>query len=128
MLHVRCFIPVSQCLLNGCVETRDIVHTRQTIFSCRRDKLSYRIYHCWESTANSGSLSSVPYALRKSVEVEVYSMGRHGDPLAVLDARMRVRGVSGLRVSDMSAVPEIPAGNTNAPAMILGDRYADLVL
>ena len=55
-------------------------------------------------------------------------MGKDGDPLAVLDARMRVRGVSGLRVCDMSAVPEIPAGNTNAPAMMLGDRCADLVL
>ncbi len=55
-------------------------------------------------------------------------MGADGDPLAVLDARMRVRGVTGLRVCDMSAVPEIPAGNTNAPAMMLGDRCADLVL
>lgn len=55
-------------------------------------------------------------------------MGADGDPMAVLDARMRVRGIAGLRVCDMSAVPEIPAGNTNAPAMMLGDRCADLVL
>lgn len=55
-------------------------------------------------------------------------MGAEGDRMAVLDARMRVRGVSGLRVCDMSAVPEIPAGNTNAPAMVLGDRCADMVL
>jgi choline dehydrogenase-like flavoprotein len=55
-------------------------------------------------------------------------MGADGDPMAVLDSRMRVRGVSGLRICDMSAVPEIPAGNTNAPAMMLGDRCADLVL
>ena len=48
--------------------------------------------------------------------------------MAVLDARMRVRGIAGLRVCDMSAVPEIPAGNTNAPAMMLGDRCANLVL
>ncbi|WP_268884095.1 GMC oxidoreductase [Jannaschia marina] len=48
--------------------------------------------------------------------------------MAVLDARMRVRGIEGLRVCDMSAAPEIPAGNTNAPAMMLGDRCADLVL
>ncbi|MDH3662680.1 MAG: GMC oxidoreductase, partial [Alphaproteobacteria bacterium] len=39
-----------------------------------------------------------------------------------------VRGIAGLRVCDMSAVPQIPAGNTNAPAMMLGDRCADLVL
>ena len=55
-------------------------------------------------------------------------MGADGDPMAVLDARMRVRGIEGLRVCDMSAVPDIPAGNTNAPAMMLGDRCADLVL
>lgn len=55
-------------------------------------------------------------------------MGADGDEMAVLDAKMRVRGIEGLRVCDMSAVPEIPAGNTNAPAMMLGDRCADLVL
>ena len=55
-------------------------------------------------------------------------MGADGDAMAVLDAKMRVRGIAGLRVCDMSAVPQIPAGNTNAPAMMLGDRCADLVL
>ena len=55
-------------------------------------------------------------------------MGADGDPMAVLDARMRVRGIEGLRVCDMSAVPDINAGNTNAPAMMLGARCADLVL
>ena len=55
-------------------------------------------------------------------------MGPDGDPLAVLDARMRVRGIKGLRVCDMSAVPDINAGNTNAPAMMLGDRCADMIM
>jgi choline dehydrogenase-like flavoprotein len=55
-------------------------------------------------------------------------MGADGDPMAVLDARMRVRGLDGLRVCDMSAVPDINAGNTNAPAMMLGDRCADPLL
>ena len=55
-------------------------------------------------------------------------MGADGDNMAVLDARMRVRGIEGLRICDMSAVPEIPAGNTNALAMMLGDRCADLVM
>ena len=55
-------------------------------------------------------------------------MGADGDPMAVLDSRMRVRGVDGLRVCDMSAVPNINAGNTNAPAMMLGDRCADFIL
>jgi choline dehydrogenase-like flavoprotein len=55
-------------------------------------------------------------------------MGADGDRMAVLDARMRVRGVDNLRVADMSAVPNINAGNTNAPAMMLGDRCVDFIL
>ncbi|WP_417243173.1 GMC family oxidoreductase [Celeribacter sp.] len=55
-------------------------------------------------------------------------MGADGDKMAVLDAHLRVRGISGLRVCDMSAVPDINAGNTNAPAMMLGDRCADLIM
>ncbi len=55
-------------------------------------------------------------------------MGAAQDPLAVLDATMRVRGVDNLRVCDMSAVPNINAGNTNAPAMMLGDRCADFIM
>ena len=55
-------------------------------------------------------------------------MGADGDPMAVLDARMRVRGIQGLRVADMSAVPDINAGNTNAPAMMLGDRCAKFIM
>lgn len=55
-------------------------------------------------------------------------MGADGDPMAVLDSRMRVRGIEGLRVADMSAVPDINAGNTNAPAMMLGDRCADFIM
>ena len=55
-------------------------------------------------------------------------MGADGDRMAVLDARMRVRGIDNFRVADMSAVPNINAGNTNAPAMMLGDRCADFIL
>ncbi|MEL7528819.1 MAG: GMC oxidoreductase, partial [Pseudomonadota bacterium] len=42
--------------------------------------------------------------------------------------RLRVRGVENLRVCDMSAVPDINAGNTNAPAMMLGSRCAEFIL
>lgn len=55
-------------------------------------------------------------------------MGKDGDPMAVLDPRMRVRGVEGLRVCDLSAMPDINAGNTQAPAMMMGDRCADMIL
>ena len=55
-------------------------------------------------------------------------MGPTGDPMAVLDSRLRVRGVEKLRVCDLSAVPDIVAGNTNAPAMMMGSRCAELIL
>ena len=55
-------------------------------------------------------------------------MGADGDRMAVLDARMRVRGIDGLRVADMSACPNINAGNTTAPALMLGSRCADFVM
>jgi choline dehydrogenase-like flavoprotein len=52
-------------------------------------------------------------------------MGPDGDPLAVLDSRLRVRGIERLRVCDLSAMPDINAGNTNAPAMMMGARCAE---
>jgi choline dehydrogenase len=55
-------------------------------------------------------------------------MGADGDRMAVLDAAMRVRGIDNLRVADMSACPNINAGNTAAPAMMLGARCAEFIL
>ena len=48
--------------------------------------------------------------------------------MAALDSRMRVRGVERLRVCDLSAMPNINAGNTAAPAMMLGSRCAGFIL
>jgi choline dehydrogenase len=49
-------------------------------------------------------------------------------PGSVLDPQLRVRGVRGLRVADASALPHIPRANTNAPAIMVGERCADFVL
>jgi len=54
-------------------------------------------------------------------------MGPDGDPMSVVDARLRLRGVAGLRVIDCSVMPLIPSGNTNAPAMAVGSKAASLV-
>ena len=54
-------------------------------------------------------------------------MGPSHDPLAVLDARLRVRGIEGLRVIDCSAMPFLPSGNTHAPALALASRAADII-
>jgi choline dehydrogenase-like flavoprotein len=49
------------------------------------------------------------------------------DPLAVVDARLRVRGMERLRVIDASIMPTITSGNTNAPAMMIGEKGAAMV-
>jgi choline dehydrogenase len=49
-------------------------------------------------------------------------MGPDGDGMAVLDGRLRLRGIEGLRVIDASAMPFVPSGNTNAPTMALASR------
>ena len=54
-------------------------------------------------------------------------MGADGDKMAVLDAKMRVRGIENLRVCDLSVVPNINSGNTSAPAIMLGLRCGDLI-
>jgi choline dehydrogenase-like flavoprotein len=51
-------------------------------------------------------------------------MGPASDPLAVVDARLRVHGIAGLRVADASVMPNIVGGNTSAPATMIGERAA----
>ena len=50
------------------------------------------------------------------------------DGSAVLDPDLRVKGVSGLRVVDASVMPRLVSGNTNAPAIMIGEKAADLVM
>jgi choline dehydrogenase len=55
-------------------------------------------------------------------------MGRDDDPMAVLDARCRVRGLRGLRVVDAGAMPSITSGNTNSPTLMLAERAAEWIV
>ena len=55
-------------------------------------------------------------------------MGADDDPMAVVDSRLRVRGVPGLRIADASVMPRITSGNTNAPTLMIAERAAEWVL
>ena len=50
------------------------------------------------------------------------------DSASVVDERLRVHGIAQLRVADCSIMPQIVSGNTNAPAMMIGEKASDMVL
>lgn len=54
-------------------------------------------------------------------------MGPDSDPTAVVDARLRVKGVEGLRVADASIMPRVPSNNIQVPVMMIGEKCADMV-
>jgi choline dehydrogenase-like flavoprotein len=56
------------------------------------------------------------------------AMGPASDPRAVLDERLRVRGIERLRVIDASAMPRITSGNTNSPTIMIAEKGAAMVL
>jgi choline dehydrogenase len=52
-------------------------------------------------------------------------MGR--DAMSVVDSRLKVYGLQGLRVADGSIMPRVTTGNTMAPCVVIGERAADLI-
>ncbi len=54
-------------------------------------------------------------------------MGRDDDPMAVVDGKLHVRGVDGLRVVDASVFPDLVGGNINGPVIMVAERAADLI-
>jgi len=55
-------------------------------------------------------------------------MGPPTDPLAVVDPKLRVYGIQGLRVIDASIMPQITNGNINAPTIMIGEKGSDMII
>ncbi|KQM97253.1 glucose-methanol-choline oxidoreductase [Sphingobium sp. Leaf26] len=86
-----------------------------------------------EPGAQHQSDAEIDAALRRIVNTAYHPtgtcrMGPDSDPMAVVDNRLRVRGVAGLRVVDASVMPEIISGNTSAPTMMIAERAARFIL
>ena len=69
--------------------------------------------------------------VRNNAETTYHPVGTckmGSDPLAVVDRELRVHGIENLRVADASIMPTLTSGNTNAPAIMIGEKCAEMVL
>jgi choline dehydrogenase len=69
--------------------------------------------------------------VRNNAETTYHPVGTckmGSDPMAVVDRELRVHGIEGLRVADASIMPTLTSGNTNAPAIMIGEKCAEMVL
>lgn len=81
-----------------------------------------------DSVQSDADLLSYIRAEAESVYHPVGTCKMGSDDMSVVDARLRVHGIEGLRVADASIMPVITAGNTHAPAVMIAEKCADMLL
>lgn len=107
---------------------RGIELVRQVV---KQPALARHVVRELRPAAGDGSDRALEDYVRASIFGSYHQVGtcRMGnDPLAVVDAKLRVRGLVGLRIADASIMPTIPASNTNAAAIMVGEKASDLLL
>ncbi len=84
----------------------------------------------WAASADARSDDQLEHPIRQHADTVYHPVGtcRMGqDNMAVVDARLRVHGVPGLRVVDASVLPRIVSGNTNAPTIMIAEKATDWI-
>eukprot|EP01120_Amphizonella_sp_Union-15-10_P011447 TRINITY_DN4858_c0_g1_i1.p1 TRINITY_DN4858_c0_g1~~TRINITY_DN4858_c0_g1_i1.p1 ORF type:complete len:529 (-),score=76.78 TRINITY_DN4858_c0_g1_i1:58-1644(-) len=115
-----------EVLING------IELSRKILSSTAFDQIRGREIFPGEGVQPGDSASLIKY-IRNHVDtlyhpVGTCKMGPSSDSSAVVDTRLRVKGVSGLRVADASIMPVIVGGNTHAPVVMIGEKAADIII
>lgn len=110
-------------MLDGAEKMQSILEDR-ALAQYRSGKMLY--------TVRSGDRSGLEVDIRNRADTQYHpvgtcKMGPDSDPLAVVDARLRVRGIDGLRVADASIMPTLVGGNTNAPSIMIGEKAAAMM-
>jgi len=115
-------------------DPRDAAFLLDGIELLREIMASHRLNGVVTGELHPGSRFSDRTALARELPTRIHTVYhpvgtcRMGsDDRAVVDSELRVRGVDGLRVADASIMPSITGGNTNAPAMMIGERCAELM-
>ena len=111
-----------QLLLKGGQAQQRIMES--SAFSSVRGKMLYPV--------KSGDTQAMVEDIRNRADTQYHpvgscKMGPDSDPMAVVDAQLRVKGIAGLRVADASIMPTLIGGNTNAPSIMIGEKCADLI-
>jgi choline dehydrogenase len=91
---------------------------------------AYRGPEFWPG-ADKQSDAEIDAWIRESAETIYHPVGTAkmgNDPMAVVDAKCKVRGIEGLRVVDASVMPTLVGGNTNAPTIMIAEKISDDIL
>lgn len=112
-----------QVLLDGAAKMQKILQSRP--FDKVRGKMLYHV--------EPGDRKGMELDMRNRADTQYHpvgtcKMGVQEDPMAVVDARLKVYGIEGLRVVDAAIMPTLVGGNTNAPVIAIGEKASDLIL